>query len=254
MNQTAVYALGMSLAAGLCTALGGMLGVAVQKPSKRFLAAMLGFSGGIMMTVSLADLLPEAMKTLTESCGRAGGSAAFFAAAAGGMLAACLVDSFLPGVDAERDENGAMHRVGIFSMLALLLHNLPEGVAVFVGGCADLRIGLSLSIAIAMHNIPEGISVALPIAASTGKRWKGVLAATFSGLSEPAGAVLAYLFLAPLFGEVLLATIFALAAGLMLYVVFDELIPASFSMRRPGWSLLGVLTGILVMLFSIAIV
>ena len=174
------------------------------------------------------------------------------AAAIGGMLTAFLIDSFIP--EAGKGENGAMFRVGIFSMLALLLHNLPEGIAVFVGGCADLRIGLSLSIAIALHNIPEGISVALPIAASTGRRSQGVIAATLSGLSEPAGAVLAYLFLAPLFGDVLLATIFALVAGLMLYVVFDELLPAALSERRPGWALAGILAGILVMLLSIAIV
>ena len=200
----------------------------------------------------LADLLPEATEALVRNCGRIGGTAALAAAAVGGMLAAFLIDSFIPG--AGKGENKAMFRVGIFSMLALLLHNLPEGIAVFVGGCADLRIGLSLSVAIALHNIPEGISVALPIAASTGRRSQGVAAATLSGLSEPAGAVLAYLFLAPLFGEVLLATIFALVAGLMLYVVFDELLPAALAGRCPGWALVGILTGILVMLLSIAIV
>ena len=252
MDQTAVYALGMSLAAGLCTTLGGLFGVAMRKPPRGFLAATLGFSSGIMMTVSLADLLPEATEALVRNCGRIGGTAALAAAAVGGMLAAFLIDSFIP--EAGKGENKAMFRVGIFSMLALLLHNLPEGIAVFVGGCADLRIGLSLSVAIALNNIPEGISVALPIAAFTGRRSQGVAAATLSGLSEPAGAVLAYLFLAPLFGEVLLATIFALVAGLMLYVVFDELLPAALAGRCPGWALVGILTGILVMLLSIAIV
>lgn len=242
----------LSLAAGGFTLLGGIAAVAVRRPGARTIAAALGFSGGIMMTVSLSDLIPAAALALKDAMPAPAAAGALAAAAAAGMLTAALLDLLLP--QAGGGEREGMLRLGIFSMLALMIHNLPEGVAVYLGGLADLRLGASLAVAIALHNIPEGISVALPVFSATKNRPLAVGMAAVSGLAEPGGALLAAAWLRPVAWGIGLWLLFAGIAGLMLYIVFAELLPAALQKGHPLSALLGTMGGILVMLLSLCLV
>lgn len=252
MQGNATTALLLSLAAGLATVVGGVMAVVVRRPGQGLLAGALGFSGGIMMTVSLADLVPEAAATLLRVFPHAAGAMALTAACVGGMLTASLLDVLLP--EGGKGEGDTLFRLGLFSMLALLIHNLPEGAAVFLSGSTDLRMGASLALAIALHNVPEGISVAMPVLSATGSRAKAIGMSAVSGLAEPAGALLACVFLRPFLNETGLALLYAAIAGLMLYIVFAELAPASLSRGKNGCALLGTLLGVLVMVVSIALI
>ena len=223
--------------AGLSTGLGGMLAV-IGKPTEKLLAASAGFAGGVMLTASLADLLPEALH--------------FY----GGYLLGNLLPEeselavrFGRGRDPAR---AAAMRTALITGAALLLHNFPEGVLTFFAGTADPALGLRTAAAIALHNIPEGLAVAVPFAYATRSRAAGVLAALVSGLAEPLGAVLAWLFLRRFFTPGFLNGTVVLAAGIMVWVSFAQLLPDAVALKHRAAGILGAAAGTLLMLLGIA--
>ncbi len=247
-----VLALGLSLAAGLSTGIGGLLGIVLKGRGNHFIGGALGFSAGIMITVSLSDILPNAVEILTGKIGDIIGVIFIMLAVTAGMLIGGLIDTFIP--QAPPSSSQGMYRLGIFSMISLIAHNLPEGIAVYVSGSADAAMGVSLALAIGMHNIPEGIAVALPIYTATGKAGKSVGYAFLSGLAEPLGGVLAWLILGPLVGPLLLEYTMAVVSGLMLYVAMWELIPSACEAGGFRAMSLGGLLGVLVMSLSIYLI
>ena len=243
--------------AGLSTGLGGVLAVLV-KPGEKMLAVSAGFAGGVMLTASLADLLPEALAFYGGYLSPGVCGAAVLTLLALGMLTAGLLGRLLPeeselaeryGRDAARTR---VLRTGLITGAALLLHNFPEGVLTLFAGTADPALGLRTALAIALHNIPEGLAVAVPFAYATGSRGKGALAALVSGLAEPAGALLAMFFLRGLFTSGFLNGTIVLVAGIMIWVALDQLLPAAFAPARRLPGVLGAAAGCLLMLLGIA--
>lgn len=160
------------------------------------------------------------------------------------------------------DHGGPHHRklmrMGLFTALAIGIHNFPEGLATFLAALQDPSIGVAIALAIALHNIPEGISVSVPIFYATGNRKKAFLYSVLSGLAEPLGAVIAYLalrlFLGGDGGEVppqVMGILFGGVAGIMVYISLDELLPTSRAYGRGHDSLLGLVAGMLVMALSL---
>lgn len=143
-------------------------------------------------------------------------------------------------------------RTALVTGLALLLHNFPEGVLTFFAGTADPSLGLRTAAAIALHNIPEGLAVAVPFAYATRRRTAGVLAALVSGLAEPLGAVLAWLFLRRLFTPGFLNGTVVLAAGVMVWVALAQLLPGALHPAQRTAGILGAAVGCLLMLLGIA--
>ncbi len=243
----------LALAAGLCTGIGGLMALFVKKNNPRILPFSLGFAAGVMTMVSTADLLPEAARLLGSGTKVSAGLFALFAMLAG-MFLASLIEKKVPdesvlqsgGKVLQQGKRGLL-RVGIVTTLAIVLHNLPEGIATFMAGYRQISLGLSVAIAIALHNIPEGISIAVPVYCATGSRRKAIRYAFLSGLSEPLGALLAMLLLRPFLTDAVLGFTFGVVAGIMLYISFDELIPAAYSGGRGTVQLFGVLSGIAVM-------
>ena len=216
--------------AGLSTGLGGVLAV-LGKPTEKLLAASAGFAGGVMLTASLTDLLPEALHFYSGYLPPLACGGALAVLTALGMAAAGLLGKLLPeeselavrfgqGRDPAR---AAAMRTALITGAALLLHNFPEGVLTFFAGTADPALGLRTAAAIALHNIPEGLAVAVPFAYATRSRAAGVLAALISGLAEPLGAVLAWLFLRQLFTPGFLNGTVVLAAGVLWPMAFRPL-------------------------------
>lgn len=245
--------------AGLSTGLGGVLAV-LGKPTEKLLAASAGFAGGVMLTASLADLLPEALHFYGGylpplACGGALATLTALGMAAAGLLGKLLPEEselasrFGQGRDPAR---AAAMRTALITGAALLLHNFPEGVLTFFAGTADPALGLRTAAAIALHNIPEGLAVAVPFAYATRSRAAGVLAALVSGLAEPLGAVLAWLLLRRLFTPGFLNGTVVLAAGIMVWVSFAQLLPDAFALKHRAAGILGAAAGTLLMLLGIA--
>jgi ZIP family zinc transporter len=232
-----------------------------RRDDTRFLAVSLGFSAGVMVSVSFAELLPEAQKNLSVTLG-AHGSAMSILFLVIGIAVAAFIDVAIPDGSTKSKHNQtakadvgskvseSMMHMGIVTAVAITVHNFPEGIATFMAGYADIRIGLPVALSIAMHNIPEGIAVSVPVFYGTGSRAKAFLTSALSGLSEPLGALLAYLCLAPFMNETMLGAVFGTVAGIMIYIAFAELIPASQRYGRPRAAVAGILAGALVMLFA----
>ncbi|HOS43425.1 MAG TPA: ZIP family metal transporter, partial [Armatimonadota bacterium] len=180
----------LTLLAGLATGVGSLIGLFVKSVSPGFLRLMLGFSAGVMLYVSFTELLGTGIATL----GFVGGNLAFF----GGIAFIALLDTLIPHEFlAEKiplKEGGAgkhVLRAGMLTAIGLMIHNFPEGMAVFASSAANVKLGIALAVAIAIHNIPEGIAVSLPIYAATGNRRLAFGVSLLSGLAEPLGALLA---------------------------------------------------------------
>lgn len=248
--QGVLPALLLSTLAGLATSVGGFAAVFARGNGRRFLSFALGMSAGVMVSVSFAELLPESAKGLAGAFGPAAGGKLAALSLIGGCLVALLIDRLVPDAPSGNAAkgSGALLRMGIVTALAMTLHNFPEGIATFMAGYSDLRVGLPVALSISLHNIPEGIAVSVPIYYGTGSRARALGVSTLSGLSEPLGALAAYLLLAPFLSGGMLGVIFGAVAGIMLTLSFQELLPAAESYGRLSLSLLGLAAGTAVML------
>ena len=251
MEQSAMFALILSFLAGISTVLGACIVFFSKQKSKRTISFSLGFSGGVMICVSFTDLFPFAETTLVKSYGNIKGVLLTILYMLSGVIFAMLIDNFIPHESkvtvSDKTNNAKLFRVGLVSMIAITLHNFPEGIATFMSSYQNAALGISISLAIAMHNIPEGIAVAMPIYYSTGKRTKALKYTFYSGLSEPVGALLAFFILKPFISEFLLGLIFAFVMGIMLYICFEELIPSSREYGYTKLSLCSIFLGICIM-------
>ena len=234
----------LSLAAGLATMLGGIAAVLRRRPSRAVLNAALGFSAGVMLAVSLADLIPHAVSVLSIEMPGAAGVLSCVCACAAGILAARLLDLM---VECRRDDEGRLMKIGVFTMLALMLHNLPEGMAVYLSTEQDVILGMHLCAAIALHNVPEGIAVAMPICAATGSRLLALTMTAVSGFAEPLGALIMWKWLGLEPGSRGLALIFSGIAGLMTATAFYELLPEALGGKNREQGTAGALWGVIIM-------
>ncbi len=149
-------------------------------------------------------------------------------------------------------------RMGLFTALAIAIHNFPEGLATFLAALRDPSLGVAIAIAIALHNIPEGISVSVPIFYATGNRRKAFMYSLLSGLAEPFGAGIAYLALRVMVGNEsgvfpsqVMGILFGAIAGIMVYISLDELLPTSRAYGRGHESIFGLIGGMVIMALSL---
>ena len=144
-----------------------------------------------------------------------------------------------------------LHRMGIFTALAITIHNFPEGLATFIAALQEPALGIAIAVAIALHNIPEGIAVSIPIYYATGSKKKAFKYSLLSGLAEPVGAIVGYLILMPFLSDTLFGIVFAMVGGIMVYISFDELLPAAQKYGEHHLSIYGLVAGMGVMAISL---
>lgn len=250
----------LTLIAGLSTGIGGIIAFFTKSTNKRFLSLSLGFSAGVMVYVSMTELLTEASASLTKGLGKSAagwvGIAAFF----GGMLLIALIDRCIPDEEnphevklvlQEQHQPKKLLRIGAMTALAIGIHNFPEGLATFVSALQSPEVAIPIVAAIAIHNIPEGIAVSVPIFQATGSRKKAFLYSFLSGLAEPVGALIGWLVLMPFLNETLFGVVFAMVAGIMVFISFDELLPAAREYGEHHLSIYGLISGMVVMAVSL---
>ncbi len=247
-----LYAVLISAAAGLCTGLGGFFVLFGKRPAQRGMAFSLGFAAGVMLTVSLADMLPHAISIYSDCFGEMRSAIYAVSLCACGMVCAWLLGKCIPEPSVDSPQSAAQ-RSAIVVAAAVVLHNMPEGVLTLFTGYANPALGLSFTLAVAMHNIPEGIAVAVPVYYANGSRSKAFFAALLSGLAEPLGAVLAFAFLRDALTPLFLNGMIAFIAGIMLWVSYSELAKQSFSFDKPLLSSLGLSIGTAVMYVGICL-
>lgn len=247
-------ALLLTIFAGLSTGIGSTIAFFIRRPKTIYLSLSLGFSAGVMIYVSFGELFPNAV----EHIGQLMGSIAFFI----GILVIGIVDIIIPdesnphhfaGITKESSESfdPKLMRTGLFTALAIAIHNFPEGLATFGTSLTDMRLGFLIAIAIAIHNIPEGISVSMPIYFATGNRRKAFVYSFFSGVAEPIGAILGFLLLMPFLSNMILSSLLAFVAGIMVYISVDELLPMARQYGHGHVVMIGFVMGMVVMAISL---
>lgn len=263
MENTFLFALSLTALAGLSTGIGGLIVLFSKKLNTGFLSASLGFSAGVMIYVSFVELFPIAKISLVEHYGKQQGAIftalAFFA----GIALIGIIDKLVPSFENPHEikdfdemshaRNPRLMRVGLMTALVISIHNFPEGLATLISGLTEPTLAISIAIAIAIHNIPEGISVAVPIYFATGSKKKACWYAFLSGLAEPLGAIIGYFTLKQLLGPCLFGLIFAVIAGIMVFISLDELLPTAEKYGKHHLAIYGVVGGMLVMAVSLLI-
>jgi ZIP family zinc transporter len=142
-------------------------------------------------------------------------------------------------------------RMGLFTALAIAIHNFPEGIATFLSALSAPTLAVGVTIAIALHNIPEGISVYVPIYYATGDKKKAFTYSLISGFAEPLGAIIGFLILKPFLSDTLFGVLFAGVAGIMVYISLDELLPSAREYGETHLSIYGLVAGMAVMAASL---
>ncbi|EAL4405625.1 zinc transporter ZupT [Campylobacter jejuni] len=273
----------LTLFAGFSTAIGSIIAFFSRKDDLRVLSLGLGFSAGVMIYISFMEILPTALKDFknyyNSHWAELLGLACFF----GGILISLLIDKlipedvnphepkedlselkicplpqkgqnppkFHPGEKLHQINTKALKRTGIFTALAIAIHNFPEGFATFISSLDNLTLGIAIAIAVAIHNIPEGLAVSLPIYHATGDKKKAFIYSALSGFAEPLGAFVGALILLPFIGDLTLAISFAVIVGIMVFISLDELLPAAKTYDKAHDSLYGLIAGMMIMALSL---
>ncbi len=163
METNIIFAFILTIIAGLATGIGSIISLVVKKDNAKFLSISLGFSAGVMIDVSLVDILAKAQASLVTSLGLKTGSMVAIIAFFSGMLIIGLIDKLIPENNNphefmwnhEQDQTKSkLYKTGIFTALAVGIHNFPEGLATFVAALEDPAIAIPVVFAIAIHNIP----------------------------------------------------------------------------------------------------
>ncbi|MBE6148642.1 MAG: zinc transporter ZupT [Firmicutes bacterium] len=240
-----IFALLISLFAGLSTLFGAIF---VFLPIKReninkFITFSLSFSIAIMIGISITDLLPESIVKITNTYNKMALILIIIL-----FLISYLLIKFINRLLTKYENN--LYKLGILSMITLIMHNLPEGILTFLSSYSDISLGIRLSLAIAMHNIPEGIAIAIPIYYATGSKLKAITKTVLSGLSEPFGAILAYLFLSKYINHNLIAIILVVVSGLMITLAIEQMLPEALKYHENKSMYFGILLGISVIILN----
>jgi len=237
-----------SLLAGLAGAVGALPVLFLKDVSRNFLNIMLGASAGVMLAAtSFSLIIPgiESGEALWPGWG-------VYVAAFGILLGAGVLDwtdKLLPHehfVAGPEGPSSRLKRIWLF-VIAITIHNFPEGMAVGVGfGTGDIGGGISLAIGIGIQNMPEGLAVALSLLGLGYSRWRAFAIAVSTGMVEPVGGILGA-GAVTIFQPVLPLAL-AFAAGAMLFVISDEIIPETHAEGKSRQATFGVMVGFVVMM------
>ncbi len=268
MDNSLLFAFGLTLFAGLSTGIGSTIAFFARRTNTNLLSLSLGLSAGVMIYISFVELYTSSISEMSQLYGGSKGQLYSLLAFFGGILLILLIDFLVPEHDNphelhEVEEISAIHpnpkhtntllRTGIFSAFVIAIHNFPEGMVTFLTALHTPTLAIPIAVAIAIHNIPEGISVSVPIYYATGNKKKAFWISFMSGLAEPIGAVIGYLLLQPFLTPSLFAILNAVIAGIMVYISLDELLPSAEKYGKHHLAILGLIAGMLIMAFTLVV-
>ncbi len=260
ISNNILFALGLTLFAGLSTGIGSAIAVFAKKTNTKFLSTSLGFSAGVMIYVSFVEIFPQAHDLLIKS-GSAVPELATVLAFFVGIALIYAIDMIIPNAENPHEMHSVeemsgqkekqLKRMGVMMALAIGIHNFPEGMATFTSALVSPDIAIPIAIAIAIHNIPEGIAVSVPIYYATGSRKKAFWLSFSSGMAEPIGGLIGYFILMPFMSDFTLGLLMASVAGIMVFISVDELLPGAEKYGEHHFSIAGFVAGMAVMAISL---
>ena len=232
--------------AGFATLLGIIPIFIKLKDQDKLIAFGCAFASGVMLCVSIIDLIPEGIRSLKPNyTGLIVIGLVFIF-----MVIGIIISLFLEHVIDWVSDGSNLFKVGILSMIVIILHNIPEGIVTYIVSKQNLVLGISICLAIALHNIPEGISIAIPIYFSTGSKFRAICYTFISAISELIGAMITYLFLGKFISDTILGLIFSFTAGVMIAISLEKLLPTGYIYDKKHTGLFFII-GFSVMLVSL---
>lgn len=238
----------ISTIAGLSTTFGALV-IFLKIKSKninKFITFCLSFSIAIMIGISISELIPESLfQLVNENISRG-----IITSILSFIIGIILIKFFTILIDKQKKNTTSLYKLGILSMLALMLHNFPEGIATFLSAYQDMNLGIKLGIAIMLHNIPEGISIAVPIYYATKNKKEAIKKAFLSGLAEPLGAILAFLLFKDFITDTFISIILLLVAGIMITISIEEIYPEVRKYKEHKLFYFGLFTGIVLLIIN----
>jgi len=265
LDSTLLLAFGLTLFAGLATGVGSLLAFTASPTNHKFLSVSLGFSAGVMLYVSFVEIFVKARDSLSAATNDVTGyqlaTLGFFV----GIVFIALIDKLIDRdhgnpheihdpkeMDKEvQQKKSKLLRMGLFTALAIAIHNFPEGLATFLATIEDPSLGIAIAIAVAIHNVPEGIAVSIPIYHATGSRMKAFWYSFGSGIVEPIGALIGYFMLVQFFNDLVFGLVFAAVGGIMVFISLDQLLPTAQKYGEHYLSIYGLILGMAVMAMSL---
>jgi ZIP family zinc transporter len=266
-SHTIIFAFLLTLFAGLSTGIGSALAFFTKSTNTRFLSISLGFSAGVMIYVSMVEIFQKSRIALTSVYDEKWGMIYTVVSFFGGIAFIAIIDKLIPSAENPHEirlveevndplapkNNKKLYRMGVFTALAIAIHNFPEGIATFAAGLTDPTIAIPIAVAIAIHNIPEGIAVSVPISFATGNKKKAFMLSFLSGLAEPVGAIIGFFILKNFFNDTVFGVLFGSVAGIMVFISLDELLPSAREFGEHHLSIYGLIAGMVVMAISLVL-
>ena len=242
MNNT-IYSFIITLIAGLSTLIGIFPCLLKEKYKDNIIITSLAFSSGVMLTISLISLIPESYTLLREinQIPNTIIKLSFY------IILGIIISTT---INHKIENKNTLYKLGIISIITIILHNIPEGIATYISSSQNTALGLKLAFAITIHNIPEGISIAIPIYYSTKSLKKATIYTLISGLSEFIGALITYIFLKNYISSTLLTITLGITSGIMINISLKELLPNSLKYNKKKTTILFFILGIIIMFIS----
>ncbi len=242
MNTQISYIL--SFLAGLGTLLGSIFIFIPKMNNRKYIPLFLSISATIMLLFSILDLIPESLIYISSN------NTMFNTVTL--SLAPFIIGVFVIIIlDKEYKEKNNLKKIGILSFISLAIHNFPEGMATFLSSMVNIRLGISLSIGILLHNIPEGICISMPLYQATHSKKKVIFTTLIASLSEPLGAIIAYIFLKNYINNLTISIVLLFVAGLMITLSINNIYKEV--LRSKKYMIIGIIIGTLISLIALRV-
>lgn len=228
----------ISSISGLSTLIGYFF-IYIKKDKEKIIKNSLALSSGIMLCVSIIELIPEGVNILKNKFKI--------------ELLSIILGMLLPILINKIIKEEKLYKLGIISSIAIIMHNIPEGIITYLTSIKNIKLGINIALAIAMHNIPEGITIAIPIYFSTNNKYKAFKLVLISALSEPLGALIAHIFLKNTITDNIIGIILLIVSGIMTYLSIIELLPKALKYKEKKNTTFFFIIGIIIMYISVKI-
>lgn len=243
-----MYPLLVSTLAGVSTAVGAFIVIVAGRINDREMSVAQGFAAGVMLAVSVMDILPESYSgyfVYMNHINALKSVASLFIT--GWVMGLALSSAAVPGQADYTDKKDTVGRMAVLTTMVMVFHNMPEGVLTFFASTTDAVAGAKMALAVALHNIPEGMAIAAPVLYVTASRGRAFLRAFMAGMAEPLAGLLAYVALHSYMSPAFLNGVMPVVAGIMCQAAICELIPNSVRISNIKHTFCGIIYGIIVM-------